>query len=191
MSVLWKSFFKNHKIHKTVCRGSKWTVAIILSKRKVLRKHSLHGENSSLGFIEAVHKWKWNMPHHWRHLANVRNSFFKGKQYTIHNPRGQEKHNYTMKVWNPFVYRLLCRTLIQVTLCVVFLCFSRHCKLSVTYGARFQMTTFARKVLYMKLQQPFSVYIKCMSVKINVHLMTSKWCRNWCCNSFADLTTLL
>jgi len=26
-------------------------------KFKVLRKHILHGENNSLGFIEAVHQW--------------------------------------------------------------------------------------------------------------------------------------
>jgi len=26
-------------------------------KGKATRKHSLHGKNSSLGFIEAVHQW--------------------------------------------------------------------------------------------------------------------------------------
>jgi len=30
---------------------------IILEKEKVLRKHSLHRENSSLGFIEAIQQW--------------------------------------------------------------------------------------------------------------------------------------
>jgi len=30
---------------------------IILRKGKYFKKHSLHTENSSLGFIEAVHKW--------------------------------------------------------------------------------------------------------------------------------------
>jgi len=30
---------------------------IICDIKKVLRKHSLHGENSSLGFIKAVNQW--------------------------------------------------------------------------------------------------------------------------------------
>ena len=33
--------------------------AINLSKGKILRMHALHEVNSCLGFIEAVHQWKW------------------------------------------------------------------------------------------------------------------------------------
>ena len=39
-----------------------WTLTVIVlliwEKGKVIRKHSLHEENSSLGFIETVHQWK-------------------------------------------------------------------------------------------------------------------------------------
>jgi len=31
---------------------------LTLRKENILRKHSLHAENSSLGFIKAVYKWK-------------------------------------------------------------------------------------------------------------------------------------
>jgi len=37
---------------------------INLRKGKMLRKHWLHGEYSSLGFIEAFHQWKLKMPLH-------------------------------------------------------------------------------------------------------------------------------
>jgi len=30
-------------------------------KWEALRKHGLHGENSSLGFIETIHQWKRKM----------------------------------------------------------------------------------------------------------------------------------
>jgi len=36
------------------------------------------------------------MPHHRRLLAYERNSFFKCKQNTIHDPQGPEEYNYTM-----------------------------------------------------------------------------------------------
>ena len=31
-----------------------------LRKGKFQRKQGLHGENNSIGFIEAIHEWKWN-----------------------------------------------------------------------------------------------------------------------------------
>jgi len=43
----------SHK-HQTPAEVS----SINLRKGKVQRKHSLHGKNSSLSFIEAVYQWK-------------------------------------------------------------------------------------------------------------------------------------
>jgi len=40
------------------CYLLQFSYIIILRLGKVLRKHSLHGENSSLSFIEAVRQWK-------------------------------------------------------------------------------------------------------------------------------------
>jgi len=58
-----------HEQHFLICEiinflfGYKiWTIALV---GKALRKYSLNGENSSLGFIEAVHQWLWKMPYHW------------------------------------------------------------------------------------------------------------------------------
>jgi len=60
--------------------------------RKVGRKHSLRGDNSSFGLIEVAHQWKWKMPLHWRPLAHKRNAIFKCKQHTYmqSNPRDQK-----------------------------------------------------------------------------------------------------
>ena len=61
---------------------------INLRDAEVLRRHSLHGENSSLGFIVLAHQWKLTLPLHGRLLAHKRNSIFKCKQHTIHDPNG-------------------------------------------------------------------------------------------------------
>ena len=65
----------------------------IWEKRKVLRKHSLHEEISSLGFIDVVHQWKWkNNANPLMPLCREWNSIFKPKQHTIHNPRSRQKN---------------------------------------------------------------------------------------------------
>jgi len=63
---------------------------------KVLRKHSLHEENSSLGFIEAVYKQLSKMPLHRSPLAHEWNPIFKPKHHSISDHSGQKKYNYTM-----------------------------------------------------------------------------------------------
>jgi len=48
--------------------------------------HYLHGENSSLGFIEAVHQWLINMSHHWRpvaHFMQVYNNICRSCLHTL------------------------------------------------------------------------------------------------------------
>jgi len=45
---------------------------------------SLHGDNGSLGFIEADQQWKWNIPLHQCPLAHKRNSIFFCEQHTLH-----------------------------------------------------------------------------------------------------------
>ena len=78
-----------HGQEKTSCTSinhvhSICVVSIYLEKKgKVPRKHSLHGINSRLGFIEAVHQQSRMMPHHW-------NSIFKFKQQTSH-----QSHKFT------------------------------------------------------------------------------------------------
>ena len=57
-------------------------LVVNLINSKVLRKHILLGENSSLGFIEAVHYWKWKKPIHWRSLAHKGNSVYNTKIHT-------------------------------------------------------------------------------------------------------------
>ena len=56
-----------------------------MRKGKVLRKHSLYGEN------EVIDQCKWKMPLNWRPLAHERNSIFQCHQHTIHEPKGPEK----------------------------------------------------------------------------------------------------
>ena len=71
----------------------------------VLRKHSLHGENSSLGFIEAVHQWKFKKPLHWRSRAWAEPLYiFLCKQQTIHDLKDQQ--NKTIQ-WCAVTYSLL------------------------------------------------------------------------------------
>jgi len=68
---------------------------INLWKGKVLRKHSLHEENSSLSFIE------WKMPLNWRPLVHEQNSIFKCKQHTIHDILKCKQH----KIHEPEKYK--------------------------------------------------------------------------------------
>jgi len=75
---------------------SKWKMCAAvrvwhITLRKKRNVESLHGENSSLGFIEAVHQWQWKMPHHLRLLAHELNSIFKFKQHTIYDLWRPEK----------------------------------------------------------------------------------------------------
>jgi len=60
LHCLQHSFFEHYfnLYYITIYRGNSSFTKNIGGKRKVLRKHSLHGENSSLGFSEAVHQWK-------------------------------------------------------------------------------------------------------------------------------------
>jgi len=60
---------------------------LIWEKKKVFIKRSLHGENRSLSFIEAVHQWLWKMPHQCCPPVNERNSVSKCQQFTIDVPK--------------------------------------------------------------------------------------------------------
>ena len=135
MSVLTSLVFGKTIIHQHILRIQKYlqcvhnnsqsstVVYINQRKSKVLRQHSLHGENSSIGFYwiklmkgKALRKHslhektaasvllklfisgnKWCHTH-WRPLAHERNSIFKCKQHTctLHDPWGPEKYSCTM-----------------------------------------------------------------------------------------------
>ena len=57
---------------------------IDLRKCNVLTKRvSFCGENGSLSYIEAVHWWKWKMPHHWQPLEENITSVFMGLSKTV------------------------------------------------------------------------------------------------------------
>ena len=60
---------------------------VMKGRRRVFKKHSLHAENSSLCFIEAVHQWKWMMPH-WHTTSAWAEIHFFTKQYTLYYPKG-------------------------------------------------------------------------------------------------------
>jgi len=79
-----------------------------LRKGKVLRKHSLHSENSSLGFIEAVHHWMWNMPLHWGPLAHEWNSIFKCKNINLWSQRARKTKQHNDVKWSSLRRKLFC-----------------------------------------------------------------------------------
>jgi len=76
---------------------------LICKKVKFLNKKGFLGENSSLRFIKAVHRWLWKMPHQWRPLANKRNANFK--------PNG------TYYIFNVCCVRTVCSGLVCLLLC--------------------------------------------------------------------------